>query len=346
LGIDPRKLPPLVGCGDIVGGVSARAAAETGLAAGTPVAAGGLDAACGTLGAGVMQPGETQEQGGQAGGMSIALDAAFAHPRLILGCHVVPGRWLLQGGTVGGGSLNWLRREFGGAAGSGGSGGEQTSSGGKKSNVGVQPSKTDAIAAPDTARHAYTAANRSDNDWFAQLNREAELIPPGAGGLLFLPYMAGERSPIWDEHARGTLIGLAYDKTRGAIARAMMEGCAFALRHNLLTAEEAGAAVTHLVSMGGAANSRLWTQIKADVTGKPIRVPSGTDLATTLGAAMLAGVGIGWYADFEEAIHSTRTAQLTFEPDPATHAYYSERYELYREAYERLQTLYPRLGGA
>jgi xylulokinase len=299
MGIDPRKLPPLVGCGDIVGGVSAWASAETGLVAGTPVAAGGLDAACGTLGAGVMQPGETQEQGGQAGGMSIALDAALAHPRLILGCHVVPNRWLLQGGTVGGGSLNWLRREFG-----------------------------------------------EGPDWFAQLNREAELVPPGASGLLFLPYMAGERSPIWDEHARGTLIGLAYDKTRGAIARAIMEGCAFALRHNLLTAEEAGADVTHLVSMGGAANSRLWTQIKADVTGKPIRIPVATDLATTLGAAMLAGVGIGWYADFEETIRCTRTAQLTFEPDPAAHAYYGERYELYREAYERLQTLYPRLGGA
>jgi xylulokinase len=158
--------------------------------------------------------------------------------------------------------------------------------------------------------------------------------------------MAGERSPLWDEHARGTLIGLSYDKTRGSVARAMMEGCAFALRHNLLTAEEAGAVVTHLVSMGGAANSRLWTQIKADVTGKPIRVPAATDLATTLGAAMLAGVGGGWYADFEEAIRCTRGAQLTFEPHPASHSYYCERYELYREAYDRLQTLYPRLGGA
>jgi xylulokinase len=315
MGIDPQLLPPLVGSGDIVGGVSVRAAAETGLAAGTPVVAGGLDAACGTLGAGVMQPGETQEQGGQAGGMSIALDAALAHPRLILGGHVVPGRWLLQGGTVGGGSLNWLRREFGGAGGGSGDSG----------------SSIDA---------------KSNGDWFVHLNREAESIPPGAGGLLFLPYMAGERSPIWDEHARGTLIGLAYDKTRGAVARAMMEGCAFALRHNLLTAEEAGATVSHLVSMGGAANSRLWTQIKADVTGKPIRVLSATDLATTLGAAMLAGVGIGWYADFEEAIRCSRTAQQTYEPEMTAHDYYSERYELYREAYDRLQTLYPRLGGA
>lgn len=93
--------------------MTAKAAAECGLAEGTPVVAGGLDAACGTLGAGVIHPGETQEQGGQAGGMSICIDEYKADPRLILGYHVIPGKWLLQGGTTGGGGvMRWFEREF------------------------------------------------------------------------------------------------------------------------------------------------------------------------------------------------------------------------------------------
>ena len=88
-------------CHQIVGRLTKEAAEQTGLKEGTPVAAGGLDAACGTLGAGVVSPGQTQEQGGQAGGMSICIDRYAADSRLILGFHVVPGRWLLQGGTTG-----------------------------------------------------------------------------------------------------------------------------------------------------------------------------------------------------------------------------------------------------
>ncbi len=97
----------------VVGTVTEEAAAQSGLTVGTPVVAGGLDAACGTLGAGVIHPGETQEQGGQAGGMSICTDTYKADPSLILGYHVVPGKWLLQGGTTGGGGvMRWFEREF------------------------------------------------------------------------------------------------------------------------------------------------------------------------------------------------------------------------------------------
>lgn len=100
LGIPMEFLAEICECDHVVGSVTAKAAAECGLAEGTPVVAGGLDAACGTLGAGVIHPGETQEQGGQAGGMSICIDEYKADPRLILGYHVIPGKWLLQGGTT------------------------------------------------------------------------------------------------------------------------------------------------------------------------------------------------------------------------------------------------------
>ncbi len=114
MGLSPELMPKLYACDEIVGSVTKEAAEKTGLKAGTPVVAGGLDAACGALGAGVYRPGETQEQGGQAGGMSICTDRALSHKALILGTHVVPGLWLLQGGTVGGGgTLKWFRQELG-----------------------------------------------------------------------------------------------------------------------------------------------------------------------------------------------------------------------------------------
>ena len=260
LGIPAKFLPEIVSCDKVVGTVTETASAQCGLAVGTPVVAGGLDAACGTLGAGVIHPGETQEQGGQAGGMSICMDSYKADPRLILGFHVVPGQWLLQGGTTGGGGvMRWFEREF-----------------------------------ADYERARKEASGKSS---LTQLNEIAEKIAPGSDGVVFLPYMSGERSPIWNPYAKGVFYGLDFAKTKGHMVRACMEGVAFALRHNLETAEKAGAEVEVLRAMGGSANSLLWTQIKADVTGKSVVVPS-SDTATTLGAAILAGVGVGFYESY------------------------------------------------
>jgi len=298
LGIRPELLPDLYECSAVVGEVTAEAAEQTGLPKGIPVVAGGLDAACATLGAGAVRQGQIQEQGGQAGGMSIVLDRAVKDEKLILSCHVVPGKWILQGGTVGGGSLNWFRREFACAA---------------------------------------------DDQFYEAVNKEAARIPAGSEGLLFLPYMAGERSPIWDVHAKGMFLGLDYEKTRGHMARAIMEGCAYALWHNLLTAEQSGVNIGVLHSVGGAANSELWTQIKADVTGKTFNIPS-SDAATTLGAALIAGVGVGMYRDFDDAVKQTIRITRTHEPDEAAHMRYKRLFPLYLETYERLKDLFPRLG--
>ena len=301
LGIERAHLPDIVNCDQVVGSLTAKAAAETGLAAGTPVVAGGLDAACGTLGAGVILPGQVQEQGGQAGGMSICVDRALAHPKLILSFHVIPGQWLLQGGTVGGGgALRWFRQEFG--------------------------------AAEDAAALAEGISA------FEVMSREAATIKPGSEGVLFLPYMAGERSPIWDRDAQGVFFGLSYGRSRAHLIRAVMEGCAYALEHNLETSAETGLKIDELVAMGGAANSRVWTQIKADVTGKRIKVPA-SDTATTLGAALLAGVGTGQYRDYAEATQRTISISRVHEPDPDNRHQYRAGYGLYRKIYENLKDI-------
>lgn len=299
LGIDIELLPEIFSCHDIIGTVTYKAAQETGLMPGTPVVAGGLDAACGTLGAGVVSAGQTQEQGGQAGGMSICIKEYMAHPNLILGYHVVPDTWLLQGGTVGGsGTLRWFENEFG---------------------------FEERIIAKKTKRGS-----------FEIMDEKAAGISAGSDGVIFLPYMAGERSPIWDKNACGVYFGLDFSKTKAHILRATMEGVAYSLLHNLQTAEEVGAQVDDMYSIGGAANSRLWTQIKADVTGKTIHVPL-SDTATTLGAAMLAGVGTGMYKDFFDAVSHTVRITRTHEPDIENHNKYKELFKIYLEIYDKLK---------
>ena len=291
LGIPRRMLPEIVPCHRIVGRLTKEAAEQTGLTEGIPVVAGGLDAACGTLGAGVVSPGQTQEQGGQAGGMSICISEYAADPRLILGFHVVPGHWLLQGGTTGGGgALKWLRETM----------------------------------FPDLS--------------FGEMSSLAEQAPAGSGSVTFLPYMAGERSPLWNPKACGVFFGLNFSTTRPQIIRACMEGVAYALRHNLETAEAAGARAGTLRAMGGSANSRIWTQIKADVTGRDIEVPS-SDTATTLGAAILAGVGTGVYDSFEAAAEQTVRVSRSVKPNPENQETYDRGYAAYRELYESLKGL-------
>jgi xylulokinase len=150
--------------------------------------------------------------------------------------------------------------------------------------------------------------------------------------------MAGERSPIWDKNAKGVYYGIDFSKTRAHFARASMEGVAYSLKHNLDVAESIGVKVETLCAMGGAANSRLWTQIKADVTGKRIVVPS-SDTASALGSAILAGVGTGVYQDFSEAVKKTVIIKREHIPDIEKHEAYKKGYNVYLALYENLKSL-------
>jgi xylulokinase len=299
LGIPLDRLPPLRRAHDIAGGLAAAAARETGLAAGTPVLVGGLDAAVGALGGGVTRPGQTQDQGGQAGGMGMSVTNVVVEPRLILSHHVLDGQYLLQSGTVGGGALGWLRDIVG--------------------------------------RHAAT---------FAELSAEASTAPPGSHGVLFLPYLAGERTPLWSSTARGVFFGLSYATTRPDLLRAVMEGCAFAVLDGLRLAEARGASVSEWLGQGGAARSPLWNQIKADVTGRPFvvaRRADGGEGGHGLGLFALGAAATRLAGDPGTTIERLLPRRTVYEPDAATHARYGELFEVYHGVSRALLPHFDRL---
>lgn len=304
LGIPLEKMPPLVSPLEVVGQLSATAAVQMGLAAGAPVIAGGLDAAAGALGAGVVRYGQTVDQGGQAGGMLMSVDRVIVEPALIFGHHVLPGQYLLQSGTVGGGSLTWFRDTLG-------------------------------QVEAEAARLLGTSA-------FDLFSAQVEQTPPGAHGLLFLPYMAGERTPLWDTNARGVFFGLSYKTTRADILRAMMEGCAFAVYHGLRIAEARGAQVSEWLGDGGAARSAVWCQIKADVTGRPFVVASqadGSQGGHTLGlfAMSAPAAGLCRLEELPEFVERLLPNRRVYEPSSERHALYQDLFAVYLQVSAHLK---------
>jgi xylulokinase len=175
-----------------------------------------------------------------------------------------------------------------------------------------------------------------------ELLAEAALVPPGSAGLVFLPYLAGERSPIWDPDARGAFVGLTLGHTRGHLARAVVEAAALALRQVISPIAAAGAAIRELRVSGGPAQSLAWNQLKADVTGLVVAVPRVPETAL-LGAAITAATGIGAHPDFATATRRMVAIERRLAPDPATRAIYDEVYAVYVELYPALASAFHRL---
>lgn len=181
-------------------------------------------------------------------------------------------------------------------------------------------------------------------DAYATLSAEAAHVAPGADGLLFLPYLSGERTPHMDPLARGAFIGLNAHHTRGHLARAVMEGVTFTLRQALEISLELGGQVNTLIAAGGASESAVWRQIQADVFGVPLQKSLQSEQAA-IGAAMLAGIGVGVYRDFEDACARVVRADAPTAPDPARHARYDGLYAHFCELYPRLRHDFHRLSG-
>jgi xylulokinase len=183
------------------------------------------------------------------------------------------------------------------------------------------------------------------NRWpIEELFAQAADTPPGALGLVFLPYLAGERSPIWDDAARGAFVGLGLGQSRGHLVRAVLEGGALALRHVAAPIVEAGFAITDLRLAGRPARSGLWAQIKADVLGVPTIEPTVAE-AGVLGAATLAAVGAGRFDDLDSAIGAMRGDRQVWQPRSETRATYDALFATYRGLYPALRDTYAGVAG-
>jgi xylulokinase len=170
------------------------------------------------------------------------------------------------------------------------------------------------------------------------LEAEAEAVPPGSEGLVVLPYFAGERAPLFDAHARGVLFGLTLTHGRGHIFRALLEGTAYGLRHNLETMEEAGGGGARLVAVGGGTQAQVWIQAVSDVTGRIQSMPAKT-IGASFGDAFFGGVATGLIPPDAE----WNTVASHVEPDPEATAAYEEPYRIYRALYPALREQLHRL---
>ena len=303
-GIAPDLLPPVRRSHEVVGAVTRGAAKETGLRADTPVVAGCADHIASAFVAGAVNDGDLVIKFGGAGDIMLSSSKPVADPRLFIDYHIIPGLYFSNGCMAASGSvLNWILRHLGAA-------------------------EARAAEAKGISAHAY-------------MDRLAAGVPPGADGLVLLPYFLGEKTPLHDPNARGTLIGLGLHHGLPHIWRAALEAVAFGFRHHVEVFEEIGLEVTRVSACDGGAASDLWLQITADVLGRPIERLLNHP-GSSLGAAFVAGMGIDVFDDWG-AIARFVPSDRVFEPDPRWRALYDDGYGIYRETYQRLETLYPRL---
>ena len=307
LGIDAAILPPVYESSAIVGKVSDRAAERTGLAPGTPVAAGAGDQAASAVGNGIVEPGLVSCTIGTSGVVFAHMDEAAYDPdgRVHTFCHAVPGKWHVMGVTQGAGlSLQWFRNQLG----------------------------QDAVA----------KAAQEGGDAYQILMAEAARAPAGSQGLFWLPYLMGERTPHLDAAARGGWIGLTASHTRAHLIRSLVEGVSYSLLDCLEIVESLGVRVEAVRASGGGAKSPFWRSILAGVMGKPIATLQ-TQEGSAYGAALLAMVGSGHFSSVQEACRATIRERERISPDPELAAVYQPGHKLYQSLYPALKPSFPRM---
>jgi xylulokinase len=289
--------------------LSAAGAAATGLAAGTPVVGGGGDQAAGAVGNGIVESGIVSSTVGTSGVVFAFSDEPSVDPglRVHTFCHAVPGKWHQMGVMLSaGGSLRWYR---------------------------------DTLAGPEVA-----AARERGVDPYEVITEGAAQAPAGCEGLLFLPYLTGERTPHPDPNARGVFFGLTLRHDRRHLARAVLEGVAYGLRDSFEILAGMGVPIREVRASGGGARSPLWRQIQADVTGRE-HVTINIDEGPALGVALLAGVGSGVWPDVAAACRAVIRVDERCPPG-AEQAVYERYYPVYRSLYPHLREAFGAVAAA
>jgi xylulokinase len=304
LGIPRSWLPPIQASASVAGGLRPEAAAALGLPADTPVVTGAADTACSALGAGAVHPGRlllTISTGGQLI-LPVEQVQVDQRGRIHTFCAALePGPGLAAWYQMGAVLSAGMALRW------------------LRDNV----------------------LGLAGEDAYARMTGWAGDAGPGANGLLFLPYLAGERTPHMDPAAKGLFLGLTLQHGRGELVRAVLEGVTFACFDAFRALAELGPPPAQVILAGGGAKSALWRQIVADVFGRPVR-PLQVSEQSALGACALAGLGAG-LVDLAQVVDGWVAYGEPVAPDPARHAFYEERFELYQEAYARNRGVFARL---
>jgi len=308
LEVDSKLLPRAYESPEITGQITRETALVTGLKAGTPVVGGGGDQASSAVGNGIVLPGLTSATLGTSGVIFTYTEAPKLDPRgrIHTFCHAVPGKWHVMGVTQGAGlSLRWFREHFG--------------------------------------ESEAWYARQTDVDSYDLIIKEAEKIAPGSEGLLWLPYLMGERTPHLDAQARGMWFGLTAAHTRAHLIRSILEGVAFSLRDSLEIFQELEIPVKQIRASGGGSRSFLWRQIQADIYGKEL-VTLRTAEGSAFGAALLAGVGAKIYASVQESAREAIQIRERMTPQATNVRRYDKQYQIYRSLYPAVRELAHKLG--
>jgi xylulokinase len=297
-GIDIATLPPLFESPDVCASVSEEGAKATGLLKGTPLVAGAGDQAAGAVGLGIVRPGAVHATIGTSGVVFASTDRPALDPK---------------------GRLHTFCHAIPG----------------RWHVMGVTQSAGLSLR---WFRDNFGTATQDDRDPYARLTDEAWDVPAGCDGVLWAPYLMGERTPHLDPQARAALVGLAASHTRGYIVRAILEGVAFSLRDSFSIFEEMKVPVSSIRLGGGGARSKLWRQIQADVYGHSVEVVEAEEGAA-YGAALLAGVGAGVWSSVDSACEVAVRVAQEVHPNPATVPVMQKQYEAFRRVYPALRAM-------
>jgi xylulokinase len=310
LKIDPSLMPSVFESSVVTGQITASAAVATGLAAGTPVVGGAGDQAAGAVGMGIVKPGLVSATLGTSGVVFAHCDKPVRDPlgRVHTMCHAVTGKWCVFGCMLSaGGSFQWLRNTIG---------------------------------APEVE-----LARKRKIDPYELLVAEAETAPPGCEGLLFLPYLTGERCPHPDPNARGGWVGLTARTTRPMLIRSLLEGVTFGMRDVLEIISAMGVRISTVRTAGGGSRSPFWRQLQADIYNRPIVTTNALE-GPAYGAALLAGTGTGVWTSVEKACAAGITAADPIRPDRKQAAIQGQSFEVYHRLYGDLKPAFDAIASA
>ncbi|MBN1319123.1 MAG: FGGY-family carbohydrate kinase [Anaerolineales bacterium] len=303
LGVSQNQLPAIKESGELVGPILPQVARELGLSNGTAVCTGALDQAAGAIGVGNIKPGIFSENTGAALAICATVDKPTFDPSGRMPCHYhgLPDLYMEHTFTTGGMVLRWFRDKF--------------------------------------CQEEMAQAAAQHLDAYDILTKAAGQVAPGAEGLTMLPHLQGAMAPDANPKAKGVFYGFTLRHEKPHFIRAILESIACTVKRNIDVLEEMGIQIGEIRCLGGGSRSKLWNQIKADVTGRPV-VTTQSSEAACLGAAILAGKAVGLFSSIEDACKNMVIIKDRFEPNPENSEVYARTYQRYMELYDSLLELF------